>query len=80
MADDRPAHDYGKRPELTWLPVDRLDVDPAYQRSLDTPGGKRLVQSCYWVVRWDDGEVVMTGVASDFVEAQREAEAVFGCG
>lgn len=44
--------DFGKRPELTWLPVERLDVDPAYQRSLDTPGGKRLVQKIVDNFRW----------------------------
>src|ERR1700681_2137608 len=44
--------DPGPVPDLTWLPVDRLDVDPTYQRTLDTPGGKRLVAQIAENFRW----------------------------
>lgn len=44
--------DPGPRPELTWLPVDRLDVDPAYQRSLDTPKSRRLIARIAGNFRW----------------------------
>lgn len=44
--------DPGPRPELTWLPVDRLDADAAYQRSLDTPRGKRLIEAIATNFRW----------------------------
>lgn len=37
------APDPGPPPDLAWLPVDRLDVDPAYQRTLDTPAGQKLI-------------------------------------
>jgi hypothetical protein len=39
-----PARDFGPRPELTWLPVDRLRIDPGYQRRADLPAGNRLIR------------------------------------
>lgn len=35
--------DLGPLPELAWLPIDKLDINPAYQRTLDTGGGRRVV-------------------------------------
>jgi hypothetical protein len=57
--------DFGKRPELTWLPVDRLDVDPAYQRSLDTPRGKRLVQKIVDNFRWASFQAILAAPAAE---------------
>lgn len=35
--------DAGPRPELCWLPVDRLSVDQSYQRTIDTRAGQNLI-------------------------------------
>ena len=36
--------DIGLPPELAWLPIERLYIDPTYQRTMETPAGKRLIQ------------------------------------
>jgi len=59
MTDTIVRHDPGPRPELTWLPVDRLDVDEAYQRSLDTAGGKRLIARIAANFRWSAFQAIL---------------------
>lgn len=59
MSDKVPTVDPGPRPELTWLPVDRLEVDPAYQRSLDSAAGKRLVRRIAGNFRWSAFQAVL---------------------
>ena len=38
-----PPKDFGPRPELAWLPVKMLSVDPAYQRTLNSRAGRQAV-------------------------------------
>lgn len=44
--------DVGPLPELAWLPIDRLDIDPAYQRRLGTPKGQKLIQKIAEEFSW----------------------------
>lgn len=46
------ASDLGTPPELAWLPVDALDVDPAYQRSLDTKQSRALIAKIAETFDW----------------------------
>lgn len=51
--------DPGQRPELTWLPVDRLSVDDAYQRSLNTPRSKKLIARIAEHFRWASFQAIL---------------------
>lgn len=46
------AGDYGPRPELCELPVDRLFADPAYQREMTSRRSQRLVEAIAAGFRW----------------------------
>jgi hypothetical protein len=68
MADGAmPAakRDLGQRPELTWLPVDRLSVDEIYQRSLETPAGKRLVKKIAAEFCWAAFQAILATPSGD---------------
>lgn len=54
-----PPIDPGPRPELTWLPIDRLDIDESYQRSLGTPRGKRQVRKIAEGFRWAKFQAIL---------------------
>lgn len=49
----------GPRPELAWLPVDRLDVDEAYQRTIDRPASQRHIARIAANFRWAKFQVVI---------------------
>jgi ParB-like chromosome segregation protein Spo0J len=51
--------DPGALPELAWLPVDKLDVDPAYQRTLDTKASQKLIQKIADGFRWISFQAIL---------------------
>jgi hypothetical protein len=51
--------DPGPRPDLYWLPVDKLDVDPAYQRTLDTKASQKLIQKIADTFRWISFQAIL---------------------
>lgn len=53
--------DPGPRPELTWLPVGRLDIDPAYQRAIDTRRSQRLIGKIAANFRWAAFQAILAG-------------------
>jgi hypothetical protein len=44
--------DPGPLPELAWLPVAKLTVDPRYQRSIETPHGQRIIERIAVNFKW----------------------------
>lgn len=44
--------DIGNLPELAWLPVDKLSVDPAYQRTIDSRASLNLIERIAVDFRW----------------------------
>lgn len=55
----------GKGPELAWLPIDRLDVDPAYQRSVESTRSKHLIAKVAQEFRWARFGVVLAAKNGD---------------
>ena len=53
------ASDIGTPPELAWLPVDKLDVDPAYQRTLDTKASQKLITKIAENFRWISFQAIL---------------------
>jgi hypothetical protein len=51
--------DPGAKPDLYWLPVDKLDVDPAYQRTLDTKASQKLIQKIADGFRWISFQAIL---------------------
>lgn len=49
----------GPLAELAWLPVDKLDVDPSYQRSLDTKASQKLIQKIADNFRWISFQAIL---------------------
>lgn len=69
-AIDGPAAargDLGTPPDLRWLPIDRLDIDPAYQRSTEIPASRRLIAriAANWDWRRCGALMAFPGVSSD---------------
>jgi hypothetical protein len=58
-----PAKPYrgalGKKPQLAWLPVDRLDVDPKYQRDTTSRRSRHLVEKIAAEFKWARFGVVL---------------------
>lgn len=46
------ARDPGPKPELAWLPVDKIDVDLSYQRSLESSRSQILVEKIAIGFKW----------------------------
>ena len=63
MTDAFP--DAGKLPELAWLPTDRLDVDPAYQRKLDSVRSQRQIARIAANFRWSCFQAISATPAPD---------------
>ena len=57
--------DPGPLPELAWLPIDKLAVDPAYQRSLDTPRSQKLIDRIAAEFDWLRFGALMAVVAGE---------------
>jgi hypothetical protein len=51
--------DPGPKPDLYWLPIDKLDVDPAYQRTLDTKASQKLIQKIADGFRWISFQAIL---------------------
>lgn len=47
-----PSSDLGPRPELAWLPVDKLVSDEAYQRPINTLRSGRLIREIAETFKW----------------------------
>jgi hypothetical protein len=47
-----PARDFGPKPELAWLSVDVLYVDPAYQRTMESKRSISLIERMLKAFRW----------------------------
>lgn len=58
------APDVGPLPDLAWLPVEKLDVDPAYQRTLDTPRSRALVARIAAAFRWARFQAILAAPAA----------------
>ena len=51
MTDSKPVGP-GKRPDLKWLPIDRLSVDHRYQRTLESRRSEKLVDAIAADFKW----------------------------
>ena len=51
--------DPGPRPELAWLPVERLTVDPRYQRDTELRGSQRLIARIRDNFRWSRFQAIL---------------------
>jgi hypothetical protein len=72
------AHDYGPRPELAWLPVGSLSVDPAYQRTMDSRRSKVAIEAIIANFRWACFGTVLVTSAGDgwlIIDGQHRCEA-----
>lgn len=58
-------NDPGRLPKLAWLPIDRLAVDPAYQRSLDSPRSQKLIDRIATEFDWLRFGALMAVVAGE---------------
>ncbi len=45
-------NDFGPRPELTWLPVKMMSVDPTYQRTMESRVSQRQIVQIVETFRW----------------------------
>lgn len=57
--------DIGRPPELAWVPVDNLDVDPAYQRTLEAPRSRKLIDKIAAEFNWRKFGALIVTPASD---------------
>lgn len=44
LAGQLPAHDAGHQPQLRWIEIDKLLIDPTYQRGIGRSGEKNIVK------------------------------------
>jgi hypothetical protein len=58
-----PARDFGPKPELAWLPVEALFVDPAYQRTMESKRSVALIERMLKGFRWSAFGVVLVAPA-----------------
>lgn len=77
-------HDPGPRPELAWLPIDRLDVDAMYQRTIDSHKSQRHIQRLTDNFVWRKFVVVVVkpkdGGRWEIIDGQHRVEAAKRCG
>lgn len=70
--------DFGPRPELTWLPVKLLSVDPTYQRTLDSRRSERAICQIVEKFRWACFGTVLVCPCEDgwrIIDGQHRVEA-----
>lgn len=68
--------DFGPKPELRWIPVARLTVDLAYQRSLETRRSQQLIAAIAGGFRWSKfGAVLVAPIESGGAGRGRPREA-----
>jgi hypothetical protein len=77
--------DFGSKPELKWLPVDRLSVDHRYQRTLESERSQRLVARIAEKFRWSAFQAVLATEAPKgggwlIIDGQHRVEAARQCG
>ncbi len=68
----------GRKPELAWLPVGKLSVDPKYQRNTSTPRSKNLIAKISEGFRWSRfgvALVVKRGGGWHVIDGQHRVEA-----
>lgn len=76
-------NDIGAPPELAWLPVDKLSVDPSYQRTLETRRSQALIEKIAANFRWVAFQAVLTVKTADgwtVIDGQHRVEAAKRCG
>lgn len=49
----------GRRPELKWLPIEKLSVDAAYQRTLDSRRSQQVIERIAENFRWSAFQAVL---------------------
>lgn len=59
MSEAPVLNDPGPMPQLAWLPIDRLVVDPSYQRTINTTSGRRLIARIAAEFRWSAFQAVL---------------------
>ena len=62
---ETPLSDPGSLPELAWLPVDKLSVDPRYQRRLDSRQSQNLIDKIATNFRWARFQALLAVEADD---------------
>lgn len=70
--------DLGKKPDLAWLPVGSLSVDPKYQRDTGTRRSRRLIEKIADDFRWSRFGVVLAvkhGRGWHVIDGQHRVEA-----
>ncbi len=70
--------DLGKKPVLKWLPVDRLTVDPKYQRDTGSRRSRKLIEKIAQEFKWSRFGVVLVvrnGSGWHVIDGQHRAEA-----
>lgn len=69
----------GKKPQLAWLPVERLGVDPKYQRDTGSLRSRRVIEKIAVEFRWARFGVVMVvaqgGQRWHVIDGQHRVEA-----
>ena len=48
----KPAREFGPKPELKWIPVAQMIVDPAYQRDTESERSRRLIETIAAEFKW----------------------------
>lgn len=80
-----PAIDPGPRPELAWLPVAMLSVDPSYQRTIDGRISQAAIGRIAAAFRWACFGVVMVAATEGggdgwvIIDGQHRVEAARRC-
>ncbi len=73
------GRDFGPRPELTWLPIAMLSVDPSYQRGMDTKRSRAAIDAIEGRFKWSCfGTVLVTAGNGDgwlIIDGQHRVEA-----
>jgi hypothetical protein len=71
--------DPGPRPEIAWLPVDRLTVDHRYQRTLESRRSQKLIEAIAGDFRWSAFQAILAvrseGQALKIIDGQHRVEA-----
>lgn len=78
MSNKTLPADYGARPELAWLPVTKLAVDPSYQRTLDSARSQAVISRVVAQFRWASFQAILatrSGNCYLIIDGQHRVEA-----
>lgn len=74
----------GPPPELEWIPVSQMFVDPEYQRSTETANGRNLIEAIAREFQWAKFQVIVVTRRPDgmyaLIDGQHRRAAAVKCG